>query len=186
MRAKLVASRTAHLPLRARSRRRCTGRARAVGAVRASASAACASCIPCLHEHAAPCVDAGARRLNEDKWFYVASRELRVAERATLVPWRGLPAQPAGSCESGRGASRCVRFCAYRGAAVHCGRRRSPGERMPAAAMAASAGPRRLELAIRPSRGLGVRGACIGVPGERCEAAAHAHTAIYDERSCFM
>ena len=94
-----------HLPVRGRSIRRCTGRARMVGAVRASAFRACASCIPCRHEHALPCVDAGARWLNEDKWHYVASRELRAAARATLVPWRGLPAQPAGSCGSERGAS---------------------------------------------------------------------------------
>ena len=106
-----VASTGQHGPVRGRSCCRCTGRARAVGAVRASAFRACASCIPCRHEHALPCVDPGGRLLNEDKWHYVASRELRAAvellraRRFSLVPWRGLPAQPVGSCGSERGAS---------------------------------------------------------------------------------
>ena len=153
-----------HLPVRARSRRRCTGRARAVGAVRASASAACASCIPCLHEHAAPCVDAGARRLNEDKYgstaLHRANYELLSAQRSS----RGAVCPPS--------PREAVRVSV--GRAVHCGRRRSPGERPPAASMAASgrssAGPRRLGPALGPHLAVGLRGMCIGARGGRCGA----------------
>ena len=161
-----------HLPVRGRSIRRCTGRARMVGAVRASAFRACASCIPCRHEHALPCVDAGARWLNEDKWHYVASRELRAAARATLVPWRGLPAQPAGSCGSDRGASGAhasAPIVVQRCTAVGAGER-SLGERPPAASMAESAGPRRLGPALGPHPAVGVHRICIGARGGRCGA----------------
>ena len=129
-----------HLPVRGRSILRCTGRARMVGAVRASAFRACASCIPCRHEHALPCVDAGARWLNEDKWHCVASRELRAAERAMLVPWRGLSDQPAGSYGSESGASGAhapaptvvQRFTAVGAGVPESGRQRPQWRHLPA------------------------------------------------------
>ena len=97
-----------HLPVRGRSIRRCTGRARMVGAVRASAFKACASCIPCRHEHALPCVDAGARWLNEDKWHYTwhrANYELLRARRLS----RGAVYPPSPREAAGVNVGRAVR-----------------------------------------------------------------------------